>query len=157
MGILIVDDDDLFRRAVRRALGADASKEASTLEEGFLMTIDEQPLVYLVDVHFAGPRTGLDAVPGFRALAPFAEIVIATGSTRREHMLQAEALGCYGYIGKTEVSRAVAFLRAASRRARARTEEHARVRAASAASLRGAGARPSRLAPRIVPGPPPPP
>lgn len=90
--ILIVDDNDLFRRALVRGL---RGVGVSSLNDGLVMAERIQPDIIFLDVRFDGPwKSGIDAIKDFVRVTPKSKIVVMTSFTTeydRERALQAGA------------------------------------------------------------------
>ncbi len=99
--VLIVDDDDLFRRAIRRQiqqLGYDVV-EASDGEDG-LRCLDEGDIdVALVDIHLPDV-SGVDVLRGAPERAPHTDYVVVTSSGDMENASHCLNAGASDYLEK---------------------------------------------------------
>ena len=100
--IVLIDDAQLMRRAVRRALtraGMPVVGEADCAETGLQVVLDARPDVVLMDFVLRG-SSHIDAIERIAELAPASRILVLTANTERDCLLQAIKAGACGYILK---------------------------------------------------------
>lgn len=102
--LLIVDDDQSFRKLLRIALGYGkyVMHEAATAAEAIQMAQREAPDVMVLDISMPGDLDGLVACRRIRAL-PGCEstfIVLMTGQDRPHEVSQARDFGADAYMLK---------------------------------------------------------
>ncbi|HTY79967.1 MAG TPA: response regulator [Candidatus Bathyarchaeia archaeon] len=99
--ILVVDDDEVFRSRVLRALGArgftalGAADHAAALEVARSGAADRA----LVDLRLPG-RSGLEVVRDLRRLRPQMSIVVLTGYSSIPTAIESLRLGAMNYLSK---------------------------------------------------------
>ncbi len=102
--VLVVDDHTLFRRGLIALLAGDARfeivAEAGDANEGHRQAAATQPDVILLDNHMPGVN-GVDALAGFKALAPTARVLMLTVSEDERDLAAALRGGARGYLLKT--------------------------------------------------------
>jgi two-component system nitrate/nitrite response regulator NarL len=102
--VLVVDDHTLFRRGLIALLAGDARfqvvAEAGDANEAHQRAADMQPDVILLDNHMPGVN-GVDALAGFKALAPRARVLMLTVSEDERDLSAALRGGACGYLLKT--------------------------------------------------------
>ena len=102
--LLVVDDHTLFRRGLIALLSGDARfevvAEAGDVNEAHRRAADVQPDVILLDNHMPGVN-GVDALPGFKAAAPSAHVLMLTVSEDEHDLAAALRGGARGYLLKT--------------------------------------------------------
>jgi two-component system nitrate/nitrite response regulator NarL len=102
--VLVVDDHTLFRRGLIALLAGDARfqvvAEAGDANEAHQRAAATQPDVILLDNHMPGVN-GVDALAGFRALAPGARVLMLTVSEDERDLSAALRGGARGYLLKT--------------------------------------------------------
>lgn len=102
--LLVVDDHTLFRRGLIALLAADPRfvvvAEAGDAGEAQRRAAAEQPDLILLDNHLPGVR-GVDALPGLRAAAPHAKVLMLTVSEDESDLAAALRGGACGYLLKT--------------------------------------------------------
>jgi two-component system, response regulator RegA len=101
MRILIVDDDEPFRLALRNAFvrrGYEVSLAASPAETGAALR-DGTPQYAVVDLRMPG-RSGLDLVRELRALPSPPQVVVLTGYGTIGTAVEAIRLGAVNYLNK---------------------------------------------------------
>jgi len=102
--LLVVDDHSLFRRGLTMLLGQHAALtvvgEAADAGEAQRRAQTLQPDVILLDNHLPGVR-GVDALPGLRAAAPRARVLMLTVSEDEADLAAALRQGANGYLLKT--------------------------------------------------------
>lgn len=112
--ILVADDHPLTRDALASLLaqhGFDVVGQAADGAEAIELAGKAQPDLVLLDLSMPG-MDGLTALPGLRAAAPGAEVVVLTASGTEENLLAAIRGGAAGYLLKSEPpERIVEFLR----------------------------------------------
>jgi two-component system response regulator RegA len=99
--ILIVDDDEPFRRRLARAFedrGYDTST-AGDYEEAVALARADSPELAVVDLKMPG-RSGLELVQALRAIDPATKIVVLTGYGSIATAIDAVRLGATYYLPK---------------------------------------------------------
>ncbi len=122
MKILVVDDEANLRRMLRALLQEEgwAVEEAGSAEEGLRVAKREEPDAILLDLVLPG-RTGLDALPDFRRVAPGAPVVMMSGEATLSDAVRATREGAFHFLEKPLGSEAIlATLRGALEVSRAR-------------------------------------
>jgi DNA-binding NarL/FixJ family response regulator len=107
--VVLVDDQELIRGAVRQALeSADfhVVGEARTAESGVETVLDLRPDVVLMDFAFPG-GSGIEAIQQISVLAPASRILVLTASRDRACLLEAIVAGACGYILKDAGAEAI--------------------------------------------------
>ncbi len=102
--VLVVDDHTLFRRGLIALLAGDARfevvAEARDANEAHRRAAATQPDVILLDNHMPGVN-GVDALAGFKELAPAAHVLMLTVSEDERDLAAALRGGARGYLLKT--------------------------------------------------------
>jgi two-component system nitrate/nitrite response regulator NarL len=102
--VLVVDDHTLFRRGLIALLAGDARfeivAEAGDANEAHRRAAATQPDVILLDNHMPGVN-GVDALAGFREVAPAARVLMLTVSEDERDLAAALRAGARGYLLKT--------------------------------------------------------
>jgi two-component system nitrate/nitrite response regulator NarL len=102
--VLVVDDHTLFRRGLIALLAGDARfqvvAEAGDANEAHQRAAQSQPDVILLDNHMPGVN-GVDALAGFKAVAPQARVLMLTVSEDEHDLAAALRGGARGYLLKT--------------------------------------------------------
>ncbi|HEU5058767.1 MAG TPA: response regulator transcription factor [Kofleriaceae bacterium] len=99
--ILIVDDDQAFRRRLARAFedrGFDAAT-AGDYDEAVALARVDSPELAVVDLKMPG-RSGLELVQALRAIDPATKIVVLTGYGSISTAIDAVRLGATYYLPK---------------------------------------------------------
>ncbi|UDY22733.1 response regulator [Nocardioides sp. Kera G14] len=112
--VLIVDDQELFRRGLMMVLssetGIEVVGEASDGEHGAQMAAQTAPDVVLLDIRMPR-RTGLEACAAIKAAVPTTKIIMLTVSDEEADLYDAVKSGASGYLLKDssveEVAQAV--------------------------------------------------
>ena len=102
-GVLICDDNDAIRRLLGTIVAGDPGLqvvgEAADGNEAIVEALALQPDVILLDL--AMPRrSGLEALPELRRVAPDARIVVLSGFTSANVAEEVIALGAASYVEK---------------------------------------------------------
>ena len=102
--VLVVDDHTLFRRGLIALLAGDARfevvGEAGDASEAHRRAGQTQPDVILLDNHMPGVK-GVDALAGFKEVAPQARVLMLTVSEDQRDLAAALRGGARGYLLKT--------------------------------------------------------
>ncbi len=102
--VLVVDDHTLFRRGLISLLAGDARfavvAEAGDANEAHRRAGATQPDVILLDNHMPGV-SGVDALAGFKEVAPHAHVLMLTVSEDEHDLAAALRGGARGYLLKT--------------------------------------------------------
>ncbi len=112
--VVVVDDQELFRRGLTMVIGAldgiELVGEAGDGREAVEVVLRTDPDVVLLDVRMPG-RTGIETCSELKALMPSARIVMLTASDEESDLYDAVKSGASGYLLKDasidEVARAV--------------------------------------------------
>jgi DNA-binding NtrC family response regulator len=99
--ILLVDDDDAFRRvmAVELERAGFAVSSAASGGEAIRAVADSQPQVVLLDLSLPD-MTGLQVLERLRAASPASEVIMLTGHGSIDTAIQAIRAGAFDYISK---------------------------------------------------------
>jgi two-component system response regulator RegA len=99
--ILVVDDDDVFRRRLARALrdrGFD-TREAPDAAEAVASARHDSPEMAVVDLRMPG-GSGLGVLQELRAIDPATRVLMLTGYGSIANAVEAMRLGAVGYVTK---------------------------------------------------------
>jgi two-component system NarL family response regulator len=103
IGVLVVDDQELFRRGLVMVLsGADAIKvvgEAADGDTAIELVSASAPDVILLDIYMPG-RSGIETCAAIKELSPSTRIVMLTASDDESHLYDAIKSGASGYLLK---------------------------------------------------------
>ncbi|MEJ2538427.1 MAG: sigma-54 dependent transcriptional regulator [Gemmatimonadota bacterium] len=101
MQLLIVDDEGNIRRALRALLEAEGHQvdTAASAEEALEQIRQRPPDVVLLDLALPG-RSGLEALPDIRELAPATVVVMMSGQASLADAVEATRLGAFHFIEK---------------------------------------------------------
>lgn len=100
--VLLVDDQELFRRGVTMVLGADGGFEIEDVDDGdaALERIAEEPFdVVLLDVRMPG-RSGVEICGAIKEVAPTTGIIMLTASDDEADLYESIKAGAAGYLLK---------------------------------------------------------
>ena len=100
--VLIVDDHEYFRRALREVLessGLDVVGEAEDAAAAVALTAETAPDVALMDINMPGP-SGIDATRRIRRTSPGTQVLMLTVSTESQTIMDAMMAGACGYLLK---------------------------------------------------------
>lgn len=99
--VLLVDDDDVFRERLARALQSRgyAVHTAASYEHALLRAREESPEYAVIDLRMPG-RSGLEVVRDLAALDPSTRIVVLTGYGSIATAVEAVRLGAVQYLSK---------------------------------------------------------
>ncbi len=102
--LLVVDDHPLFRRGLVALLEQDdrfvVLHEAADAGEALRCVVRDPPDLILLDNHLPGVR-GVDAIAGFKEVAPDVKILMLTVSENEQDLSAALRAGADGYLLKT--------------------------------------------------------
>jgi len=102
--LLVVDDHPLFRRGLVALLEQDERfvvlHEAADAGEALRCVVCDPPDLILLDNHLPGVR-GVDAIAGFKEVAPDVKILMLTVSENEQDLSAALKAGADGYLLKT--------------------------------------------------------
>lgn len=101
--VLLVDDHQLFRSAIRALLreqyGVSAVGEAGTAEQAVIVARALQPDLVLLDLVL--PRkSGNEAIPELLKVAPSTKVIVVSSQSQPSSVRQAIAAGARGYVLK---------------------------------------------------------
>ncbi len=101
MTVLIVDESPLARNYLQRFIKEGETRTSASIRDGIVDAAAWQPSVILLDVFFAKePRTGIDAIPDFRAASSRSEIIVFSSVYEKAHELAAIKMGAFSYCEK---------------------------------------------------------
>lgn len=117
--VLIVDDDDLFRRAVRTLLETDRRLtvvgEAADGEQAIKVAAELAPDVILMDLDM--PEVGgLEAITQLARQTPSARVIVLTGSNDPRSIELAQSAGAARYLLKSHIADLCGLVVAVGRR-----------------------------------------
>lgn len=101
MHLLVVDDEGNIRRALRALLEAEGHtvRTSGSAEDALLQMETSPPEVVLLDLALPG-RSGLEALPDIREVAPHAVVVMMSGQASLADAVEATRLGAFHFIEK---------------------------------------------------------
>jgi DNA-binding NarL/FixJ family response regulator len=108
--VVLIDDQQLIRSAVREALVASDMEvvgEAESARSGAQAVVQLRPDVALMDFALSG-SSGIEAIEHISLLAPATHILVLTGVAERAALVEAIVAGACGYILKDAGSEAIA-------------------------------------------------
>jgi CheY-like chemotaxis protein len=100
--VLIVDDDDDYREALRRLLGREGIREvleAADGAEALGITRTERPDLVVLDLGMPD-RSGIEVLPEMHQLLPDSPIVVLSNFPRRQMAEIVRRAGAVGYVEK---------------------------------------------------------
>lgn len=100
--VLLVDDQELFRRGVTMVLGADGDFEIEDVDNGqqAIERITEEPFdVVLLDVRMPG-RSGVEICAEIKQMTPSTGIIMLTASDEEADLYESIRSGASGYLLK---------------------------------------------------------
>ncbi len=100
--VLLVDDQELFRRGVTMVLGADGDFEIEDVDDGdqAIERMADDPFdVVLLDVRMPG-RSGVEVCAEIKAIAPSTGIIMLTASDEEADLYESIRAGASGYLLK---------------------------------------------------------
>lgn len=100
--MLLVDDQELFRRGVKMMLDADGGldiEEAGNGDMALELITANPPEVVLLDVRMPG-RTGVEICAAIKAISPSTGIIMLTASDEESDLYESIKSGASGYILK---------------------------------------------------------
>jgi len=99
--MLVVDDDDVFRERLARAIASRgyAVRSARDAEEARVFAIEESPELALVDLRIPG-ASGLSLVRTLLEIDPHTRVVVLTGYGSIATAVEAVRLGAVHYLQK---------------------------------------------------------
>lgn len=116
MTVLIIDDDAIMLRALRRHLPG-RIRTANTVVSGIAKATDWQPSVIVLDMLFDDDAiAGLRAIPYLRQASPRSQIVVHSGYSDSGLKREAYHAGAVGFIVKGDLDALRATVIAARRR-----------------------------------------
>jgi len=105
--ILVVDDAEVLRRAICRALSARPEchvvSEVSNATSAIEKAKEHQPDVVLLDISMPD-LNGLQAIPLIKKVAPRSEILVVTQHSNRFFVGEAFAQGARGFLNKSDLA-----------------------------------------------------
>lgn len=100
--MLLVDDQELFRRGVKMMLDADGGldlEEATDGDAALELVAANPPDVVLLDVRMPG-RSGVEVCAAIKAVSPTTSIIMLTASDEESDLYESIKSGASGYILK---------------------------------------------------------
>ena len=99
--ILVVDDDQVFRDRLARALAERGyeSRTAKDYDEAMASAVADSPELAVIDLRMPG-RSGLELVQDLRQLDPSTRILLLTGYASIATAVEAMRLGAVHYLAK---------------------------------------------------------
>jgi len=100
--VLLVDDQELFRRGVKMVLAADDTLELEEVGDGdtaLERVADNPPDVVLLDVRMPG-RGGVEVCAAIKALSPTTAVIMLTASDEETDLYESIKSGASGYLLK---------------------------------------------------------
>ncbi len=100
--MLLVDDQELFRKGVSMVLGADDTLDLVEVDDGdkaIAAVEDAPPDVVLLDVRMPG-RSGVEVCKTIKSLAPSTGIIMLTASDEESDLYESIRSGASGYLLK---------------------------------------------------------
>jgi two-component system NarL family response regulator len=100
--VLLVDDQELFRRGVKMVLSSDDSLELEEVDDGdkaIAAVTDNPPDVVLLDVRMPG-RSGVEVCASIKELSPSTGIIMLTASDEESDLYESIKSGASGYLLK---------------------------------------------------------
>ena len=100
--VLLVDDQELFRRGVKMVLEAEGGLVVEEVDDGdkALKSVEANPPdVVLLDVRMPG-RSGVDTCAAIKAASPSTAIIMLTASDEEQDLYQSIKSGASGYLLK---------------------------------------------------------
>ena len=117
LGVLVVDDHDLFRTGLRNLLeeeGVNVIGEAENGENAIRLASDLAPDVVLMDLNMPGAG-GVETTRRLSSLAPLSRVVVLTISADDDDVMNAVMAGACGYLLKdSSIQDLIAGIKAAS-------------------------------------------
>jgi two-component system NarL family response regulator len=103
IGVLVVDDQELFRRGLVMVLsgddGIDIVGEASDGDAALELVSSSAPDVVLLDIFMPG-RSGIETCAAIKDVSPSTRIIMLTASDEESHLYEAIKSGASGYLLK---------------------------------------------------------
>jgi two-component system response regulator RegA len=99
--ILVVDDDEIFRKRMSRALSERGLevRSAANVDEALALAANEPPELAVVDLRMPG-RSGLELVRALKELDPATRVLVLTGYGSIATAVDAMRLGATNYLPK---------------------------------------------------------
>jgi two-component system response regulator RegA len=99
--MLVVDDDEVFRTRLVRALGSRGFdvRSAENAEQALVLAREDSPEYAVVDLRMPG-ESGLELVRGLKAIDPTTKVVVLTGFGSIATAIEAVRLGATDYLTK---------------------------------------------------------
>ncbi len=100
--VLLVDDQELFRRGVSMVLGADDTLELEEVDDGdkAIAAVEKTPPdVVLLDVRMPG-RSGVEVCRTIKSISPSTGIIMLTASDEESDLYESIKSGASGYLLK---------------------------------------------------------
>ena len=117
--VLVVDDDELFRRAVRTLLETDRRLtvvgEAADGEQAVTLATALAPDVVLMDLDMPGVG-GLEAITRLARQIPSPRVIVLTGSNDPRSIEHAQSAGAARYLLKSHIADVCGLVVAVGRR-----------------------------------------
>jgi DNA-binding NarL/FixJ family response regulator len=100
--VLLVDDQELFRRGVKMVLSSDETLELEEVDDGdkAVAAVEQNPPdVVLLDVRMPG-RSGVDVCAAIKEISPSTGIIMLTASDEETDLYESIKSGASGYLLK---------------------------------------------------------
>lgn len=108
LGILIVDDNDVFRHHaslfLERQNVFEIAGTAATAADGARLFEQLQPDIVLLDISLPD-RSGFELIEAMKEIRPKARIILITSHDEEEYRIRAQEKGADGYIVKRRMAR----------------------------------------------------
>lgn len=103
--VIVVDDHVFMRDLMVRTLGRQKRHYAvvgavGTASEAISLSKDLRPDVLILDVNLPD-RSGIDAVPDIKRVAPLTRVLLCTGFPTDDRLSDLASTGAYGFVEKT--------------------------------------------------------
>jgi len=108
--VLICDDHDLIRQALRAVISAEPDMEvvgeASNGSQAVTLTRDLRPDTVIMDLQMPG-ISGIEATRRIKTLMPHTTVIVLTVHEENEYILRALEAGAAGYLTKGVISKEI--------------------------------------------------
>lgn len=115
MSLLIIDDDDVFRRHVQRIIAVDV-RGCATAADGLAEASTWKPHVILLDTYL-NDGDAVDLTPRLKACSPRSEIIVCSAYYSEEIGRMVIAEGAFSFVEKGDDALLLDLFRAACFRA----------------------------------------
>ncbi len=105
--VIIVDDHEMFLEAITHVLGRQTDIEvvggATTAAQGVALAGAMQPDVAIVDYQLPD-GDGASVTHAIRKVCPHTQVLILSGSSSEQHLIDAIDAGCSGFVTKDKAA-----------------------------------------------------